>query len=212
MEQVILHGRRLAYFFCEFFLIKICPIFTAPIFKWANYWTTHRTSIIFLALINTSITTASELGSRTVVSIVSGAVNEGFFVKTKGGLQRVHRQSIINIVMTLIASLLGGPVYFIGSRFNRFIFFISFGVFNSLLAQSMSSFVVEGVLLVMGRRLMFDFWYNASIKFLLFEYVRPFLLRHRTAPVKVIGFRMGQDFVTTSIRVAILNILRLSGH
>lgn len=163
-------------------------------------------------MINTTITGMSEIGSRTVVSTITGTYNEGFFVKTTTGEQRIHRQSLVNIVMTLLASLLGGPVYFISTRLNRFLFFITFGVFNSVLAQSMSSFFIEGVMLIIGRRLMFDFFYNASFKFLLFEYVRPFLLRHRTSPVKVIGFRIGQDFFTTCFRVVILNILKLSGH
>jgi hypothetical protein len=206
------HGRRLAIIIYQILWLRIWPLVTGPALKWYQYWTTHRASIIFLAAINTSITTASELGSRTIVSVVSGAVNEGFVVKTKDGVERVHRQSLINIVMTLLASLLGGPVYFITSKLNRFVFFISFGVFNSVLAQTMSSLVIDGVLLIIGRRLLFDFWYNASVKFLLFEYVRPFLLRHRSAPMKVIGFRIGQDFITTCVRVVILNILKLSGH
>jgi hypothetical protein len=190
----------------------VWPVLSGPAFKWWQYWATHRASIVFLALINTSITGVSEVGSRFVVSSISRSYNEGFIVKTSTGETRIHRQSLVNIIMTLLASLLGGPVYFISTRLNRFIFFISFGVLNSLLAQSMSSFFIEGFLLIIGRRLMFDFFYNASFKFLLFEYVRPYLLRYRSSPFKVIGFRVGQDFFTTCFRVVILNILKLSGH
>jgi hypothetical protein len=212
LAQVFAQGRRFFILVYQTLGLRIYPLISVPALKWIHYWNTHRTSIIFLAAINTSITTASEIGSRTVVSVVSGTTNEGFIVKTPEGNQRVHRQSLVNIFMTLLASLLGGPVYFITRRRHRFIFFISFGVVNSFLAQSVSTLVVEGVVLVIGRRMMFDFWYNASFKFLLFEYVRPYLLQHKASPFKIIGFRVGQDFFTTCIRVVILNVLRLSGH
>jgi hypothetical protein len=168
--------------------------------------------IVSLTLVNTAITTASEVGSRTIISGLNGAYDSSFIVKGPDGLQHVHRQSLINILMTILASLLGGPIYFITRRHHRFLFFISFGVFNSILAQSLSSIFIDGLLLIVRRRLVFDFIYNASIKFILFEYVRPYLLKHRASPGLILGFRITQDFLTTSIRVVILNILKLSGH
>jgi hypothetical protein len=183
-----------------------------PAEKWLECWTTNRSTILFLALINTSLTTGSEIASRSVIAAISQRHQDGFLVKTATGRERIHRQSAINIVMTLLATLLGGPIYFITRRLHRFIFFITFGIFNSVLAQSFTSIFIEGLFLIVGRRLFFDFAYNASIKFLLFEFVRPYLLKHRQSAFKVTLLRVSQDFITTSFRVVILNILKLSGH
>lgn len=212
MAQVLAQGRRLASLFFTVLILKVVPVVTTPMVKWYGYWTTHRTMILTLTAVNTAITTVSELGSRSIITSLSGAPENKFLVKTPDGKERVHRQSIINIMMTILASLLGGPIYFIGRRQHRFIFFISFGVFSSILAQSLSSLFIDGFLFIIQRRLIFDFFYNASVKFILFEYVRPYLLKHQTSPALVVGFRISQDFLTTCLRVVILNILRLSGH
>jgi hypothetical protein len=212
LVQALTQGLRLAQSFLDYFFSKLWWIIATPAMKWLDCWKLHRSTILFLALVNTSLTTVSEISSRTVISILSESHNEAFIVKSSDGRERVHRQSLINIVMTLIASLLGGPVFFITSRLNRFVFFISFGTINSLLSQALSTYVMEGVALVLMRRLVFDFAYNASVKFILFEFVRPFLLRHRDSASKVLAFRVGQDFMTTSLRVLILKILKLSGQ
>lgn len=212
MAQVLAQGRRIVSIFFTVFLVRICPLVTMPAVKWFDYWTTHRTMIISLTIVNTAITTVSELGSRTIISFVTGAKESRFVVQAPDGSTRIHRQSVINILMTILASLLGGPIYFISSRQARFLFFISFGIFNSILAQSMSSIFIDGLLVIVRRRLVFDFFYNASIKFILFEYVRPYLLKYRASPGLILGFRISQDFMTTSVRVIILNILKLSGH
>lgn len=212
MAQVFAQGRRLFSIFFTIFVVRVFPVVTTPMVRWCGYWATHRSMILSLTVVNTAITTASEVGSRTIVASVTGAKESAFVVKTPDGAQRVHRQSLINILMTILASLLGGPIYFISSRHQRFLFFISFGIFNSVLAQSLSSIFIDGFLLIVGRRLIFDFCYNASIKFVLFEYVRPYLLKHRASPTLILGFRITQDFMTTCIRVIILNILKLSGH
>lgn len=212
MVQALTQGLRLAQNFIDSLFSKIWWMIATPAEKWLECWSLHKSTIIFLALVNTSLTAVSEISSRTVISVISENHQEAFLVKASDGRELIHRQSMINILMTLIATLLGGPVYFITSRLNRFIFFISFGVFNSILSQTLSTYFMEGFVLIIGRRLAFDFAYNASIKFFLFEVVRPFLLRHRDSAIKVLAFRVGQDFFTTSIRVVILNILKLSGH
>ncbi len=212
LAQVFAQGRRIVSIFFTILIVRIGPVVTLPVVKWFDYWSAHRSMIVSLTIVNTLITTTSEVGSRTIISNVTGAKENGFIVKAPDGSQRVHRQSLINILMTVLASLLGGPIYFISRRHHRFFFFISFGIFNSILAQSMSSIFIDGFLLIVQRRLFFDFVYNASIKFLLFEYVRPHLLKHRASPGLILGFRITQDFLTTSMRVIILNILRLSGH
>lgn len=212
MAQVLAQGRRIVSIFFTIFIVRICPVVTMPVIKWFDYWTTHRTMIVSLTIVNTAITTASEVGSRTIISALTGAKESRFIVNAPDGSKRVHRQSIINILMTILASLLGGPIYFITRRHHRFLFFISFGVFNSILAQSMSSIFIDGLLLIVRRRLVFDFFYNATIKFILFEYVRPYLLKHRASPSLILSFRITQDFMTTIFRVIILNILKLSGH
>lgn len=212
MAQVLAQGRRIASLFFTVLMLRVFPVVTMPMVKWYGYWTTHRSMILSLTVVNTAITTVSELGSRSIVATLSGAPENKFLVKTPEGKERIHRQSVINIMMTILASLLGGPIYFIGRRYYRFLFFITFGVFSSLLAQSLSSLFIDGFLFIIQRRLIFDFFYNASVKFILFEYVRPYLLKHRTSPALVVGFRISQDFLTTCFRVVILNILRLSGH
>lgn len=212
MVQALAQGLRLAQHYLELVISRLWWIISTPAFKWLEFWNSHRSTIIFLAVVNTTLTTASEFGSRTIISSASHRQQDGFLIQTMDGSTRVHRQSLINIVMTLIATLIGGPVYFIGSRWNRFVFFITFGVFNSILSQGLSSIFLEGIPLIIGRRLAFDFTYNATVKFVLFEFVRPFLVAHRQSPIKVTFFRVGQDFLTTCIRVLILNILKLSGH
>lgn len=212
MTQALAQGLRLAHHYIDFILSRLWWILTRPALKWLECWQVHRSTILFLALINTSLTTVSEIGSRTVLSTITQKSEVGFFIKTTDGRQKVHRQSLINIVMTLLATLLGGPVHFINTRPRRFFFFISFGVFNSFLSQTLTSFFIEGLLSITSRRLIFDFAYNASIKFLLFEFVRPFLLKYKESALRLAVFRVGQDFFTTTLRVLILNVFKLSGH
>lgn len=194
-----------------FLTLRVYPMVLTPAIAWYRYWGANSNNIVFLAAVNTTLTAGSEITSRAIIPKIKGLSNEGFIVTDPDGISHIHRQSLINILMTLAASLLGGPVYFITRRTHRFIFFVTFGIFNSYLAQLSSSILLEGYLHIAGRRLLFDFLYNSSLKFFMFEYVRPFLLRHRDQPLRVIGFRVGQDFLTSSIRIVILYYLKLRG-
>ncbi len=186
-------------------------LFMVPAANWYGYWVEHKESLMILTVINTGLTTVSEVGSRVVVPAIRGVKNDGFIVVTPEGNHRIHRQSLINIVMTILASILGGPVYFLAQRWHRFLFFISFGVFNSIMSQGISSMMIEGTMFIMVRRIYFDFFYNATIKYFMFEYIRPYLLRHKSEVKMVLTFRVIQDFLTTCVRGAILGLINLKG-
>src|SRR3989338_4661820 len=107
--------------------------------------------------------------ARVLWPILTGQEEHGFLIQSETGETRIHSQSLINIFMTLFASLLGGPVYFLRRTSHRFLFFIAFGTFNSILSQSLVTIFRDGVVMLASTRLLFDFFYNGSVKFLLFE-------------------------------------------
>lgn len=181
-----------------------------PVIAWAEHWAANRSSILMFTAANTAITTATEAGARTIWPLFTGQEEHGFFV-SDSGQTRVHGQSLINILMTLFASLIGGPVYFLRRRWHRFLFFAGFGVFNSVLAQSLVTLARDGILLLIAQRLWFDLVYNGSFKFFLFEMTRRHILQRRRCFLSVATIRGTQDVLTTSFRVAMLNLIGLKG-
>lgn len=211
MDQVLLQGRRLFVTLYTLLSIGGYRYIVSPQITWINHWWENRSSIVMFAAVNTSITTLSEMGSRLITVSVTHQKDQGFFITDERGERHIHRQSVINIFMTLVASLLGGPVYFLVTRRKRFMFFIAFGAFNSLLSQSLS-FILRGeAVRWMSKRLLFDLAYNASIKYHMFEFMRPVLLRYRGHIGKVWIIRVTQDFLTTLARVLVLGLLGLKG-
>lgn len=181
-----------------------------PVIAWAEHWVANRSSILMFTAANTAITTATEAGTRTIWPLLTGQEEHGFIVSDAQGT-RIHGQSLINIVMTIFASLVGGPVYFLRRRWHRFLFFAGFGIFNSLLSQSLVSVARDGFVLLIAQRIWFDLAYNGSFKFILFEFTRRPILQRRRCFFSVATIRGTQDVLTTSFRVAMLNLIGLKG-
>jgi hypothetical protein len=182
-----------------------------PVIAWAEHWAENRSSILMLTAANTAITAASEAAARTVWPLITGEKEHGFLVGHETGETRVNSQSMISIIMTLFASLIGGPVYFLRKRGHRFLFFAGFGVVNSILSQSLVSFARDGMILLIVGRLWFDLVYNGSFKFVLFEMTRRHILKRRKCFISVASIRGTQDILTTCFRVAMLNLIGLKG-
>lgn len=190
------------------------PISGKIISRWATHWTMNRSSIIAMTSVNTVLTAGMEFISRSVSAEMlpkSEANSYRFIVVDSDGKSTINRQSLINIFMTFFASLLGGPVFFFSKRSQRFIFFVCFGIFNSLISQMASHLVITGLAFVTVSRFLFDVIYNGTFKFAIFEWLR-MPLRHARVNVARIGYlRIGQDFLTTCIRVLMLNLLGFKG-
>lgn len=181
-----------------------------PVIAWSEHWIANRSSILMLTAANTAITAATEFGARSLWPMITGEEEHGFFVRDSHQT-RVNGQSLISILMTLFASLIGGPVYFLRRRTHRFLFFAGFGLFNSVLAQSLISVARDGAVLLIAQRLWFDLAYNGSFKFFMFETTRKSILHRRKCFVSITTIRGLQDFLTTCFRVAMLNLIGLKG-
>jgi hypothetical protein len=211
MVTLVFHVRRLLLFFYTAVNLSSTVVIVNPATAWFQYWLTNRNSILMFTAVNTAVATGSEITSRTIFPLVTGVENQGFFVNNQAGDMRIHQQAVVSIIMTIFASLLGGPVYFMRRKQSRFVFFILFGTANSIVSQSLSFFLRDGVFVFQTARLGFDFFYNGSIKFLLFEFTRPVLLRLRQSYIKIGAVRVTQDFLTTFFRVVMLNLIGLKG-
>lgn len=198
------YGRRIAIQFFSFLAISQATL-SLPVIKWAGSWWVNRSSIVTLTVVNTAITAFSEFGSRTLLADDKVNPEQKFFVTNKHGHTEIHKQSIVNIIMTIFASVLGGPVYFIRRRWPRFMFFLSFGAMNSAASQMLAHAITDGYLAITLGRFVFDLCYNGSIKFFMFEFARPAILRFRKNVMGLGIVRVTQDFLTTLSRVGILN-------
>lgn len=187
-------------------------IISNPVVSWAESWWLNRSSIVAFAATNTVITATSEIVSRTIFAPVSNDPGrQGFLVRDPMGGMRINLQSQISILMTIFASLIGGPVYFFHRRWHRFLFFTAFGTANSIFAQHITGLATLGVPLFSGPRTFFDFFYNGSLKFIMFELSRQSILRFRTKIFRVGSIRVVQDFLTTFFKVVLLGALGLKG-
>lgn len=182
---------------------------TSAVNTWLLTWRMNRTSIILLTSVNTGLTVVSEMLSREISVKVSGKKEFGFFVKSQR--TTIHRQSLINIFMTIIASLFGGPVYFFQKRVYRFLFFLHFGLLNSFISQVFSGLLRDGRFMFAGARLIFDVIYSGTIKYFIFERGREYIISFQQSITKIGGLRAFQDFLCTFFRVFILNALGFKG-
>jgi hypothetical protein len=179
---------------------------TSPVAMWASSWWVNRSSILLLTGVNAGITAMSEFASRSILADDRKNPDQKFFVTHAAtGQTTIHKQSIVNIIMTLVASLLGGPVYFIRRRWPRFMFFITFGAMNSALSQLVAHLIQDGRLGMTLGRFVFDLCYNTTIKFGMFEFARPAILKFRKSVMGIGVVRVTQDFLTTLCRVGMLN-------
>ena len=148
-------GRRLLLYFYTIVSMSSTAVIVNPTSAWIQYWSANRVSILMFTVVNTAVTTASEVASRTIYPAITGHEHQGFFVKSPQGQKKIHQQSLVSIMMTIFASLLGGPVYFMKRRKCRFLFFILFGTFNSLISQGLTSFLRDGFVAIILTRLAF---------------------------------------------------------
>lgn len=204
MESVVNAGKKAGLMLLTVLTLGQSTI-QSPLVRWATSWWVNRTSIILLTGVNTAITAASEMASRDLLAQTHKNPEQRFFVQNENGDMSIHRQSVVNIFMTLFASLLGGPVYFIRRRWHRFMFFISFGAMNSAVSQMLAHLVRDGFLALTLGRFIFDLFYNGTVKFWMFEFARPAILRFRKSVAGIGAVRILQDFLTTLFRVGLLN-------
>ena len=175
-------------------------------FRWVRLffltWWLNKKRILTLAVVNTALTIFNEAVFRTIST--SPGSEYAFLVQSASGLS-IHRQSLINICMTIFASLFAGPVYFLATMRSRFLFFVSFGVFNSFVSQGVTSMFLGGNTPLIWQRLTFDLFYNGSFKFLIFELGRDKLAHAKTKLRWIGSLRLGQDFLLAAIKISILN-------
>jgi len=197
-------------FYTALSLLQLSPVGTMVV-SWAQHWGQNRQKIITLTLINTSITLGTEFVSRSVLASGLETGDEyKFLVKNDKWYKSINKQSLINVWMTFFASLIAAPVYFFRKRKNRFLFFVIFGTLNSFVSQGIISFLREGVLMVMGRRLVFDLFYNGSIKYILFEFFRR-PIKGNSNIFKLTFLRGKQDLLTSFFKTSLLNLMRFKG-
>lgn len=191
--------------------------FADPFQRFQRLWWKNRVEIMHLMAVNVVTTLVMEAVVRgLIVKHFNGDAAYDFFVQGTSGYH-VNQQSVTNVWITALTSLFGGPVFFIESLGQRFVFFIFFGSAVSIIGQTLSTFIVGTHLMVASyavflKRLMFDFVYNGTIKFAFFEMARKRILVHKPR----FSFRTGkvrftQDFATTLIRVSLLNFFGLKG-
>lgn len=210
--MVISLSRKATSCMVMLFHLAQAPLLFHTINRWSFYWWENRSTIFLLTAINTTLTSTNEFVSRSLSESLSDSnKNNGFFVRESGSV-RIHQQSLINIFMTLFASLLGGPVYFFSRTRHRFVFFLSFGLFNSVLSQQLAGLLGMGHLFFFsGPRILFDLFYMITVKFTLFEFYRPLVLKWRNRVIITSSIRISQDFFTTLLRVGLLNFFGFKG-
>jgi hypothetical protein len=211
MLSIAAAGKKLALWsFTMISLIQVSSIGGAAA-KWAHYWGANSSKIITLTTINTTMTFGTEFVSRSILSrSLTKDKSYRFIVGEGRWYNNINRQSLINIWMTFFASLLGAPVYFFRRRHARFAFFVGFGVFNSALSQGLLGVLREGVILISAKRLLFDFFYNGSLKFFMFEFYRK-PIKAKTKFFSLYWVRGKQDLLTGVFKNLILNLLRFKG-
>lgn len=189
-------------------------LFSTGTARWAAQWWSNRQAIVAMTTVNTGITAGMEYLARTTLAPLfhkEGDKTYSFIVHDSMGNSAVNRQSLINIFMTLFASLVGGPVYFFLKTRHRYLFFFSFGFANALFGQAASSVIRDGIMNVIAGRLLFDLAYNGSVKYFMFEWMRKPIVKAKTHLGRLMFFRISQDFLSTMIRVVALNLLGFRG-
>lgn len=211
MASVIAAGKKVWIALYTVLTLAQVSVLGQFVTKWADHWVSNRSKIITLTSINTGITFTTEFISRTVLSVNHSGDNGYKFVVGKGPwYKNINRQSLINIWMTFFASLIGAPVYFFRRRSYRFMFFVGFGTFNSLLSQSVISLMREGFLQIAIKRLSFDFFYNGTVKYILFEFFRK-PIKNNGNFFKLAFLRGKQDLLTSFFKTGLLNYFKFKG-
>ncbi len=195
-----------------FSLVKV-SVMNPAFVSWHSHWVANSSKILTLTAINTAITTTSEVVSRTLLNKTVQKDNSYAFLTRGDGhfISRINHQSLISIIMTIVISLLGGPIYFFKRRSERLLFFVLMGSGCSIFAQNVLV-MTTGTYLFNMTRLWFDLIYNATFKFFMFEFYRKPLVKTKSTKLfSLFGIRIKQDVVTSSVKNFILNALRLKG-
>jgi hypothetical protein len=178
--------------------------------QWFGYFSANKEKILLLVFVNALLTFAIEAVLRGyLLSNLFNNQDNQLLVQGGSGLL-LNKQTFINITMTMIATLLGGPVYFYKSRKARLLYFMIFGVINSCFAQSISHYIFQYSLNDFTKRLGFDFIYSLCIRFSMFEFFRKEVLRAQTSLFKILFARSKQDVLTALVRVIVLNLFHMS--
>ncbi|MGE0615499.1 MAG: hypothetical protein AB7P04_07650, partial [Bacteriovoracia bacterium] len=123
--------------------------------------------------------------------------------------------SAINIWMTFFASTVGGPIFFFQNVRSRYLAFLLFGACNTFVSQVMVYCTLgagfAGMSMVDPLRLLFDVAYMGSVKYGMFELFRRPILKSRNNAARIGIFRIGQDFLSTFLRVSMLNLFGFKG-
>lgn len=176
-----------------------------PLKRFSRTWRLNRSQIIRITLINFAVTLLSELFVRKAL-VQLGMLPQGESLFHMG---KLHTQVIINLLMTVVASLFGSVVYFFESFRARYLFFICFSLVNSLIAQG----IVASFLLInlsqFKRRIFFDLCYSASAKYLSFEFIRKPLASKFSSYKKMFITRKSQDIFMTVVKAKALFLFGL---
>ena len=168
-------------------------------------WQRNRAQIARITFVNLLVALLGELLVRkALVSISWLPANETVFYSRK-----LHTQVSINLLMTFFASIFGSVVYFLSRALRGMFFFISFALFNSILAQGFLALFSKLDATYFSRRLIFDFVYSASLKFGSFEFIRKPLSSRFSSYRKMILIRNAQDIFMTIIKVKALYLFGL---
>lgn len=178
------------------------------VIRWSVHFWAHRMQIVELTVVNAAITTGMEYSSRTLGHGLLGKDDEQAFLVPDGlGGHRLHRQSLINILMSIVGSILGGPAYFFNRRGLRFAFFVGFGILNSFIGQGLACIILSDVFILEGRRVFFDLFYSGTFKFGIFEFLRGPIVRSHGKVFRLAFFRFNHKFWTTFFKVQLIDWL-----
>ncbi|MFZ4715723.1 MAG: hypothetical protein ACOYL6_18515 [Bacteriovoracaceae bacterium] len=169
--------------------------------KWFNYYRINRRRIAQLTLINVALTILSEFVVRELFSLVLG--HEWSMLTNK-----LNYQSLINILMTIVVTNIGGVVLFVPKRKNRFVLFCFISLLASIIAQVIA-FELSSLNLFSFKRLIFDLVYAGSLKFLFFEYFRNQLVIPHKNIFQLFLTRSKSDIAMTVIKTCILGLIGL---
>lgn len=171
---------------------------------WSQSWSENQSKILTLAFINLTITFLSEFVVRHAMSEFLNA-DLALLVSESG----LSVQGVINCLYTFIISLLGVPLLFFKNIKTRYIFFLLFGVSISYLSQLIGHKMTTGHFNVDFKRLLFDFSYIGTLKFLSFELFRPALILKEEVR-SLFYIRVSQDFLQTIIKTLALMLVGLN--
>lgn len=166
----------------------------------------HKRTIELL-LINLTLTLGMELLWRESLFWLGMATEEMRFLVPQDSGLTLNRQSMINLAMTGLATIIGTWVFFTKTLLARFIGFVSTGLLLSIFAQTIVNLSFANPTLVENDRILFDVFYGATVKFFAFECSRKLLIARDSAYRKLFGVRLAQDATTSLVKVSLLNTL-----